>query len=128
MAKKSKSGSTLVGVKLRSPFKDDYNYYQDLVMNYPHRNLDELKHDLPITIKHFAAAVSLRPQLQTKETAVGNHFSLFRNIDNCVETLIAYVNSRLDFLNLWQRRVLCRISDVAIVPIDDSEDDASPEQ
>lgn len=100
-------------------------------MNYPHRNLDELKHekhDLPIAIKHFAAAVSLRPQLQTKETAVGNHFSLFRNIDNCVKTLIAYVNSRLDFLNLWQQRVLCGISDVAIVPIDDSEDDMSPEQ
>lgn len=34
-------------------------------MNFAHRNVDELRHekhdDLPIAIKHFEAAVSLRP-------------------------------------------------------------------
>ena len=55
-----KSGTTLAGVKLCSPFKDGY-YYQDLLVNFPPRNVDELKHekhdDLPVAIKHFAAAV-----------------------------------------------------------------------
>ena len=31
------SGSTLLGVKFRIPFKDDY-YYQDFLINFPHRN------------------------------------------------------------------------------------------
>ena len=126
-----KSGTTLVGVKLRSPFKDDY-YYQDLLMNFPHRNIDELKHerhhDLPVTIKHLAAAVSLRPELWTDESAVRDHFSLMGNKDDYVETLIAYVQSRLDFLHLWQRRVVGGIPQLALVTTLDSEDDMSPEQ
>ena len=99
-----KSGTTLVSAKLRSPFKDDC-YYQDLLMNFPHRNVDQLKHerhdDLPLAIKHFAAAVSLRPELWTDESAVRDHFSLMGNKDDYVETLIAYVKSRSDFLHLW---------------------------
>ena len=48
-------------------------------MNYAHRNLDELKHEkhdeLLVAIKHFAAAVLLRPQLWTNETAVRSFFT-----------------------------------------------------
>ena len=118
-----KSPTTLVGVKLRSPFKNNY-YYQDFLMNYAHRNLDELKHEkhdeLLVAIKHFAAAVSLRPQLWTNETAVRDHFSLMGNKDNYVDTPIGYVKSRSDFLKLWQCRVVGGISDLAIVPAVDS--------
>ena len=81
-----KSGTTLVGVKLRSPFTDDYNY-QDILMNVPHRYVDELKHekhDLPLAIRHFATAVTLRPELWTNETAVREHFSLMGNRDDYV--------------------------------------------
>ena len=84
--KRYKSGTTLVGVKLRSPFKDDY-YYQDILMNVPHRHIDELRHekydDLPLPIRHFAAAVTLRPELWTNETAVREHFSLMGNRNDC---------------------------------------------
>ena len=129
--KRYKSGTTLVGVKLRSPFKDDY-YYQDILMNVPHRHIDELRHekydDLPLPIRHFAAAVTLRPELWTNETAVREHFSLMGNRNDYVDTLIAYVNSRLDFFNLWKRRVLGTLPDLPIMPTLNDEDDMSPEQ
>ena len=126
-----KSGTTLVGVKLRSPFKDDY-YYQDLLMNFPHRDIENLKHerhdDLPVAIKHFAAAVSLRPEVWTNESAIRDHFSLMGNKDDYVETLIAYVQSRLDFLHLWQRRVVSAGPELPSATSLDCEDDMSPEQ
>ena len=129
--KRYKSGTTLVGLKLRSPFKDDY-YYQDILMNVPHRHVDELRHekydDLPLAIRHFAAAVTLRPELWTNETAVRDHFSLMGNRNDYVDTLIAYVNSRLDFFNLWKRRVLGTLPDLAIMPTLNNEDHKSPEQ
>ena len=50
------------------------------------------------------------------------------NRNDYVDTLIAYVNSRLDFFNLWKRRVLGTLPDLAIMPTLNSEDDMSPEQ
>ena len=95
-------------------------------------SLEELKHEkhdeLPVAIRHFAAAVSLRPQLWRDETAVRHHFSLMGNKDDYVDTLTANVNSRLDFFNLWQCRVVGGISDLANVPTLDSEDNMSLEQ
>ena len=44
------------------------------------------------------------------------------NKDNYVATLIAYVQSRSDFLHLWQCRVVGRIPDLALAPSLDSED------
>ena len=83
-------------MKLRSPFKDDH-YYQDILMNVPHRHVDELRHekydDLPLAIRHFAAAVTLRPELWTNETAVRDHFSLMGNRNDYVDTLIANSNA-----------------------------------
>ena len=101
-------------------------------MNVPHRHIDELRHekydDLPLPIRHFAAAVTLRPELWTNETAVREHFSLMGNRNDYVDTLIAYVNSRLDFFNLWKRRVLGTLPDLPIMPTLNDEDDMSPEQ
>ena len=126
-----KTGTTLVGVKLRSPFKDEY-YYQDLLMNYAHRSTDDLHHekhdDLPIRIKHFAAAVTLRPEVWKNETAIKEHFALMGNKDDYVETLIAYAHSRQDFLNLWQRRILGGLTDLADLPDLNTISDLSTEQ
>ena len=126
-----KSGTTLVGVKLRSPFKDEY-YSQDVLMNYAHRSTEELQHekhdDLPVGIKHFVAAFSLRPELWTDETKIREHFSLMGNKDEYVDTLIAYVQSKRDFLHLWQRRVIGGISDLSLLPDLSSDSDFSPEQ
>ena len=38
------------------------------------------------------------------------------------------MNSRLDFFNLWKRRVLGTLPDLAIMPTLNDEDDMSPEQ
>ena len=126
-----KTGTTLVGVKLRSPFKDEY-CYQDLLMNYAHRSTDDLHHekhdDLPIRIKHFAAAVTLRPEVWKNETAIEEHFALMGNKDDYVETLIAYAHSRQDFLNLWQRRILGGLTDLADLPDLNTISDLSTEQ
>lgn len=61
-----KDGSTLVGVKTFSVFNPLY-FYQLLVMNFPHRTIDEL-HDqreekLPEPIKHFVHAKEKLPQI-----------------------------------------------------------------
>ena len=126
-----KTGTSLVGVKLRSPFKDEY-YYQDLLMNYAHRSTDNLHHekhdDLPIRIKHFAAAVTLRPEVWKNETAIKEHFALMGNKDDYVETLIAYAQSRQDFLNLWQRKILGGLTDLAGLPDLNTISDLSTEQ
>ena len=126
-----KSGTTLVGVKLRSPFKDEY-YYQDVLVNYAHRSTEELKHEkhdhLPEGIKHFAAAISLRPDLWTDQTKIREHFSLMGNKGEYVDTLIAYVQSKRDFLHLWQRRVIGGISDLSLLPDLNLDSDFSPEQ
>ena len=126
-----KSGTTLVGVKLRSPFKDEY-YYQGVLMNYAHRSTEELKHekhdDLPVGIKHFAAAFSLRPELWTNETPIREHFSLMGNKDEYVDTLIAYVKSKRDFLHLWQHRIIDGLSDLSLLPDLNVVSDFSPEQ
>ena len=78
-------------------------------------------------IKHFAAAILLRPELWTDETAIREHFSLMGNKDDYVDTLIAYMQSRRDFFNLWQRRILGGLSDLTFLPVLDSVA-MSPEQ
>ena len=50
------------------------------------------------------------------------------NKDDYVDNLIEYVKTSLDFLNSWQRRVVGGISNLAIVPAVDSEDNLSREQ
>ena len=64
--KRYKDGSTLVGVKHFSMFNLVY-FYQLLIMNLPHRTLDEL-HDLredrlPDPIKHFVPAKEKLPNI-----------------------------------------------------------------
>ena len=69
----------------------------------------------------------LRPELWTDETAIREHFSLMGNKDDYVDTLIAYMQSRRDFFNLWQRRILGGLSDLTVLPVLDSVA-MSPEQ
>ena len=82
---------------------------------------------LSLGIKHFAAAILLRPELWTDETAIREDFSLMGNKDDYVDTLIAYMQSRRDFFNLWQRRILGGLSDLTVLPVLDSVA-MSPEQ
>lgn len=49
------------------------------------------------------------------------------NKDDYVDTLIAYMQSRRDFFNLWQHRILGSLSDLTFLPVLDSVA-MSPEQ
>ena len=101
-------------------------------MNYAHRSTEELKHekhdDLPVGIKHFAAAFSLRPELWTNQNAIREHFSLMGNKDEYVDTLIAYAQSKRDFLHLWQCRIIGGLSDLSLLPDLNVVSSFSPEQ
>ncbi|PFX19004.1 hypothetical protein AWC38_SpisGene16592 [Stylophora pistillata] len=65
-----KIGSTLVGLKTRSVFKDDY-FYQDLITNHFHGNVEQLKYEkkdeLPVAIRYFAAAAFFRSDHALRE-------------------------------------------------------------
>ena len=50
------------------------------------------------------------------------------NKDDYVDTLIAYVQGRRDFLNLWQRRILGGLTDLTDLPDLNSISDLSNEQ
>ena len=129
--KACKGGPTLVGLRTKSSFKDNY-YYQDLVMNRPHKHTHQLKHprhgELREPIRQFAAAATFRDKLWTDKQAVQEHFSARGHKAKYIETLVQYVQRRLDYLHLWQRRVLGGIADLAISPLIDFEDNLSPEQ
>ncbi|CAH3180070.1 unnamed protein product, partial [Porites evermanni] len=68
--KSYKGRNTLLGTKTRSVFCDDY-FYQDLVLNHPHRQRSDLLHPdserLPDQIKHFAAAINFRSEFWRDE-------------------------------------------------------------
>ena len=104
-----KQGSTLVGAKMRSMFCDDY-FYQDLVLNFPHRSSEELVHpndaELPNQIRNFAAALHLRPEMWRNKKKVEHFLNLQGHKDHYICTAESYVRSRVHFFNLWQRQII----------------------
>ena len=107
--KRYRSGETLVGVKSRSVMSDVF-FYQDLVMNLPHREVTQLLHPeherLPHAIRHFVAAWCLRPELWQHLDRVEEHFNLEGHKSYYVNNLVNHVKSLRDFFFLWQRRVV----------------------
>ena len=101
--------NTLVGVKTNSPIKDVY-YFQDIVMNYPHRKVEELLHPnndtIPEQIRHFAVAMDFRSEVWQNENAIREHFSIAGYKSDYIETLMSFIRSKRDFVHLWKRRVL----------------------
>ena len=106
--KKYKGGNTLVGCKLRSAYSDHY-YFQQLVINLPHRKVSELLHpndkELPEQIRNFAACW-YHLDMWKDSKKVSEHFSLQGNKAHYVDTMVAFVRSRIDLLHLWQRKVI----------------------
>ena len=104
-----KGGNTLVGVKFASPFKDEY-FFQDTLLNHPHRNESVLHHahenDLPTTIKFFATATTLRPEIWRDPSAVQKKFEEEGHKQSFVQIIVSHVSSLHDVFNLWQRQVL----------------------
>ena len=103
--KRYKDRSTLVGVKHLSPFNPIF-FYQLLIMNLPHRTLDEL-HDLreerlPEPIKHFVPAREKLPHiLGSRETILG-YLSSESHQGSYLKTIVLYIQSLQDIYALWQ--------------------------
>ena len=109
-AKLYKQGTiTLVGTKMRSVFADDF-FHQYNVLHIAHRKPDDLYHPddatLPGPIKCFAAAWLLSPDLRNDTEKVREYFSLHGNKEEYVMNVVQHVRSRIDFIHLWQRRVV----------------------
>lgn len=104
-----KSGSTLVSIKMVSPFNDEY-FFQHLLMNHPHNATAQLFHpqldELPCRIKFFASAVKLNSTFWNDLPSISEYFEKQGNKSYYVETLCAYIRSLHNTMYLWQKRVL----------------------
>ena len=96
-----------MGVKHFSAFNPVY-FYQLLIMNLPHRTLDEL-HDLredrlPKPIKHFVPAKEKLPNiLGSRDTILLSSESHKRSY---LDTIVLYMQSLEDLYTLWQLGVI----------------------
>jgi len=101
--------TTLVGAKMRSVFADQF-FHQYNVLYIPHRKPEDLYHpdddSLPVPIRCFAAAWLLSPDLWNNSDKVTEYFSLHGNKEEYVMNVVQHVRSRIDFIHLWQRRVV----------------------
>ena len=114
-AKLYKQGTTtLVGTKMRSVFADHF-FHQYNVLHIAHRKPEDLYHPddatLPVPIKCFAAAWLLSPDLWNDCERVKEYFSLHGNKEEYVMNVVQHVRSRIDFIHLWQRRVVGAIGE-----------------
>ena len=103
--KRYKDRSTLVGVKHLSPFNPIF-FYQLLIMNLPHRTLDEL-HDLheerlPEPIKHFVPAREKLPHILGSRETILEYLSSESHKGSYLKTIVLYIQSLQDIYALWQ--------------------------
>ena len=108
-AKRYKDGSTLVGVKHFSVFNPVF-FYQLLIMNLPHRTLDEL-HDLhedrlPEPIKHFVPAREKLPNILGSRETILQYLSSESHKRSYLDTIVLYVQSLQDIYALRQLGVI----------------------
>ena len=107
--KRYKDGSTLVGVKHLSPFNPIF-FYQLLIMNLPHRTLDELndlrEERLPEPIKHFVPAREKLPHILGSRETILEYLSSESHKRSYLETIVLYIQSLQDIYALWQLGVI----------------------
>ena len=103
--KRYKDGSTLVGVKHFLMFNPVF-FCQLLIMNLPHRTLDEL-HDfredrLPEPIKHFVPAREKLPNILGSRETILHYLSSESHKRSYLDTIVLYMQSLQDIYMLWQ--------------------------
>lgn len=104
-----KRGSTLVGTKLTSVFKDEY-FFQDMLLYVPHRNI-KMFHiagldAVPNVIKHFVCALHHRASVWLDKDVIKSKFELQGHRSWYVSNIILHVQSLKDLYHLWQKRVI----------------------
>ena len=74
---------------------------------------------MPSAIQYFSQAAALQPDHWSTSAAVTEHFSRNGHKDYFVNTLVSYVTSLHDILQLWTRRVIDgSVGDVSSVSIE----------
>ena len=104
-----RGGSTLVSVKMVSPFKNEY-FFQHILMNFACCTHTDLYHDqhahLPNQICFFAVAMLKMPKLWGDDERITAHFQTDGNKQYYIETLQCHISSLCDVLCLWEREVI----------------------
>ena len=84
-------------------------FYQYLTMHHPHRRPCQVRHpeeaSMPAAIQ-FSQAAALLTHHWSTSAAVSERFSREGHKDYFVNTLVSYVRSLYDILELWRRRVI----------------------
>lgn len=98
----------LVGVKFVSYFNSDF-FFQFLVMNKVHRNLEELKHPnhdrLPVDLKYFGSCIVNFPDLFT-DTSVRDMLQKEGHKSYFIANVVSYIENMKNIYHLWQIQVL----------------------
>ena len=94
--------STLVSVKMVSPFKDEY-FFQHILMNFAHCTHTDLYHDQHA---HLPNQMLKMPELWGDDKRITAHFQTDGNKQYYVETLQCHISSLRDVLRLWEREVI----------------------
>ena len=99
----------LVGLKFVSVFNPVY-FFQHLLVHWPHRNADQLRHSEESTMSHvvkfFSQAAALQPGNWTTAEQIRSQFQYEGHRDHFITTVLAYVMALHDALHLWRIRVV----------------------
>ena len=99
----------LVGLKFVSVFNPVY-FFQHLLVHWPHRNADQLRHSeestMPHVVKFFSQAAALQPGNWTTAEQIRSQFQYEGHRDHFITTVVAYVMALHDALHLWRIRVV----------------------
>ena len=98
-----KSGSTVVGVRMVSIFKDFF-FFQYLVLNYPHSMTQEFyhaeHHRLPDTIKFFGGAYTLMNEFWSNPQDIQSYLTEQGHKSWFIQTVLAHLASLGDYFKL----------------------------
>ena len=101
--------TTLVGVKHFSLF-NPVDFYQLLIMNMPHRTLDQLRHPcegrLLDPIKYFVPAREKLLEILGSRDTILQYLSNESHKRSYLDTIVYYIQSLEDIYTMWQLGVI----------------------
>ena len=108
-----KGNNTLVGLKTVSFFNKHY-FFQYLLMNLPHKSINELRHPnhdkIPENLQWYAAAIHHFPDVWKNDEKVAHFLHNEGNRDTYITTCLAYLHTLADMFFLWQSQIISSLS------------------
>ena len=81
-------------------------FYQHLLVHWPHRNANQLRHSeestMPHVVKFFSQAAALQPGNWTTTEQIRTQFQYEGHRDHFLTTVVAYVMALHNVLHLWR--------------------------